>query len=85
MNPIPWYKSNVLRGLLMIVVSQVIAHIAQVYHVDFGLLNAANIVDWLMDLISAFGVWYAANSRISHPTPPIQGSKQAPLVPPEKP
>lgn len=73
-QPIPWYKSAVLRGLLVIVVTQGIARAQALWKIDvtvFG-LDVNSIVSWLMDLISAGAAAYAAHGRIIKPTPPIK-------------
>lgn len=72
---LPWYKSRILRGLLTIVVTQLIAKITAQYHINFAILglDINSIVEWLMNLISAGAVAYATHARVapSVPIPPV--------------
>lgn len=71
MNAIPWYRSRILQGLLTIVVSQVIAKVTAQYHIDFAVLGltADNIVQWIMDGISAGAVYWATHARVALSVP----------------
>ena len=69
MNPIPWYKSNTLRGLLVAVLAQLVA----IFHVSDAVTSdaiAAN-VDKFLDIISLIATAYAAYARSRQPTPPL--------------
>lgn len=72
---IPFYKSRILQGLLTIVVTQVIAKVTAQYHIDFAVLGltADNIVQWIMDGISAGAVYWATHARVAPqvPIPPV--------------
>jgi hypothetical protein len=70
---VPWYKSAVLRGLIVIVISQGLRIIKDRYHIDLTLsgISADGIATWLLDIVSAVAVAYAAHGRISKPNPPI--------------
>lgn len=70
MNAIPWYQSRILQGLLTIVVSQVISRVQARYHVDFMGMSVTDIVGWIMDAISAAGVYWATHARVA-PSVPI--------------
>lgn len=78
MNSIPWYRAAVLRGILIAVISQVIARVQARYHIDFAVLgvNANTIVDWLMDMIAAGALAYASHGRITKPLPPVTLTKE---------
>jgi hypothetical protein len=70
---IPWYKSRILQGILTIVVTQLIAKITGMWHIDFAVLglDVNSIVEWLMNIISAAAVAYATHARATKPIPPI--------------
>lgn len=65
---IPWYKSNVLRAVAMVVV----ARILQRFHLGG---DAAEYVDTGFDLIELAAAGYAAYSRTKHPLPSITLTK----------
>lgn len=74
---IPWYRSAVLRGILTIIVTQLISRITAQYHIDASLfgLNIADVVNWLMDAISAGAAAYAVHGRVAKPVPPVTLTK----------
>lgn len=74
---IPWYKSHILQGILTVVVTQVIAKVASLYHIDFAVLglDVNSIVEWLMNIISAAAVAYATHARVTKPIPPVTLTK----------
>ena len=76
---IPWYRSAVLQGLLTVVVSQSVARLQSHYHIDFSIMDVSvtDVVNWLMDMISAAALAYAAHGRIAKPTPPVTLTKDA--------
>ena len=76
---IPWYKSAILRGILIAVVTQVIDKVQIHYHMNLSVfgLNAQNVADWAMDAISAAAVGYAMHGRIAKPVPPVTLTKAA--------
>ena len=76
---IPWWKSRILQGLLAIVVSQVTARLVKNYGVDMLGLTNADIVSWLMDAISALGVYWTTHARVAPaiPIPPVVTGTQA--------
>lgn len=92
---IPWYKADVIRGLLAILVSQLMARIAAQYHINFALfgLNADVVVQWIMDGLSTVALGYTAHARAAKPLPQLTltqtsaNKANAPLVEPpqEKP
>jgi hypothetical protein len=80
-NPtaVVWYKSRVLQGLLAIVVSQITSRLVKNYGIDMMGLSTADIVSWIMDAISAAGVYIATHARVapSVPIPPVVTGTQA--------
>jgi len=70
---LPWYKSRILQGLLTIVVSQLVARAQAQFHIDFMGMSVTDIVNWLMDAISAGGVYWATHARVAStvPIPPV--------------
>jgi hypothetical protein len=70
---IPWYRSHILQGILTVVVTQLIAKITALWHINFALfgLDVNSIVEWLMNIISAAAVAYATHARATKPIPPI--------------
>lgn len=62
---IPWWKSTVFRGILTIVVTQVISKAQAQYHFDATVLGLGvnEVVGWIMDLISAGALAYMGHGR----------------------
>jgi hypothetical protein len=74
---IPWYKSQVLRGIVLAILTQVIARIQSYYHIDmtvFG-LSADNVTGWTLDVISAAAAAWAIRARAAKPNPPLVSSQ----------
>lgn len=75
----PWYKSAVFRGILLILVTQAIARLHKGLGIDvsaFG-LDANSIVDWLLDIASMAGGYYALHARVAKPLPQITLTQKA--------
>lgn len=74
---IPWYKSHILQGILTVVVTQLIAKVTSLYHIDFAVLglDVNSIVEWLMNIISAAAVAYATHARVTKPIPLVTLTK----------
>lgn len=70
---LPWYRSRILQGLLTIVVSQLVARIQTQFHIDFMGMSVTDIVNWLMDAITAGAVYWATHARLAPqvPIPPV--------------
>src|SRR5215471_17415505 len=67
MEPIPWYKSNVLRALLVGIVAFVLkkAGLADQFP------NADGYVNDALDLVQLIAGFWAAWARMRQPSPPI--------------
>lgn len=76
-QPIPFYRSAVLRGLLAAVFSQVLARVAAQYHINFALfgVDANSLASWTLDAISGIAIYYAAHARVTKPLPPVTFTK----------
>lgn len=76
---IPWYNSTILRGILTIVVTQVIGRLQSQYHIDTTLLGLSvnDFVSWIMDIISAAALAYMARGRVSQKVSSIITTTQA--------
>lgn len=74
---IPWYKSAVLKGILIAVITQLIDKIQIHYHMNLSLfgLNPQDIADWAMDAISAAAMGYAVHGRVTKPAPVVTLTK----------
>ena len=74
-DPIPWWQSKILQGLLVAVVTQGLAHsgLAGVITTDQGV----QIINWILEGVSGLAAGYAAHARITSPVPPIAGTKTA--------
>lgn len=72
---VAWYRSRILQGLLTVLVTQMISRVQAQYHLDLAVMGFGvnDIVSWLMDLISAAALTYAAHARVapSVPIPPV--------------
>jgi hypothetical protein len=75
---IPWYKSNIYRGLLITLLTQALS----AFKVTSALTpEAAPIADAILEIVSAAGVAWAAYSRAKHPLPTVTTTqKQADVV-----
>ena len=74
----PWYRSTVLRGVLTILVTQILSKVQAQYHIDSSVLglNVTDMVSWLMDLISAGALAYMTHGRVTQKaTPTITGTQ----------
>lgn len=71
----PWYKADIVRGLLLFFVTQLIAHsrLANLFTSD----QISAVVDYCMQGISYLGVCFAAHARFTKPVLPITGTKLA--------
>jgi hypothetical protein len=72
-NAIPWYKSNVLRGLLVVVLTHTLVH----YHIvsQFTPDDIGSFVDELMSLLGYAGAGLAAYARVKTPMPAVTLTK----------
>jgi hypothetical protein len=86
----PWYKSKILNGILVAVITQLLAHsnAAALFTPD----QVTGVVNWILEGVSALAATYAAQARIVGPVHPIAGTKTAqnavmasarPMAPPE--
>ena len=84
-DSIPWYKSAVLRGILIATVSQVLLRIKTKFNLDLSAygVDANSATELLLEAISAASLAYAAHGRIAKPNPPIGNGNVKPL--PERP
>ena len=70
---IPWYKSNILRALLVVALTHTLTHyklISQFAPDDIG-----TFVDEILSAIGYAATGFAAYSRVAHDTPPIVSTK----------
>lgn len=70
---IPWYKSNVLRGLLIVVITHTLAHyklISQFTPTDIGIF-----VDDGLSVLGYLAAGFSAYARVRDPNPPITTTK----------
>jgi len=63
----PWYKSQVLRGVAIVVVTRIAAR----FHIQIPGVDAGEVVDTLMDLGTLAGAALVAYGRVSKPNLPI--------------
>lgn len=70
---LPWYRSRILQGLLTILVSQAVARVQAQFHIDFMGMSVTDIVNWLMDAITAGAIYWATHARVAPavPIPPV--------------
>lgn len=78
---IPWYKTAVLRGILITFFTQAIARVAGKYHIDVAALSALGInadllAQMTLDGISALALAYAAHGRVVKPLPAVTLTKK---------
>lgn len=70
---IPWYRSNVLRGIFVTTV----AGIASRFHITAKFApDASLIVDTALDIVSLCGAAFAAYSRVHTPMPKVVRTKR---------
>lgn len=79
---IPWYQSNVLRGLAVSVISQAVVILRTHGVIDPDAdPDVAMLVDLIFQLAALGAAAYAGWSRLRQPTPPITLTKQPPETP----
>lgn len=72
-DTIPWYKSNIYRGLLITLLTQLLS----ASKVTSALApSAAPLADAILEIVSAAGVAWAAYSRAKHPLPNVSVTKK---------
>lgn len=72
-DTIPWYRSNVLRALLVTIVTQALAG----FHATAAIApQAGPIVDAILQVISVGAAGFAAYSRVQHPLPNIVATQK---------
>lgn len=76
---IPWYKSAVLRGILVCVIAQIGARVKAKYHIDFEMygVTADSAAQWVLDTLSAAAIAYAAHGRVARPLPIVTRTRAA--------
>lgn len=76
---IPWYNSVVLRGIVTIVVTQIVSRLQQQYHIDTTVLGFGvnDIVSWIMDVISAGALAYMTHGRVVQKSSPVITASQS--------
>lgn len=76
---IPWYKSTVLRGVLTIVVTQIVNYLQGHFHIDAQVLGLSvnDVVGWMMDVISAGALAYMTHGRITQKAAPAITATQS--------
>lgn len=78
---VPWYRTAVLRGILITFFTQVIARVAGKYHIDIAALSALGVnadllAQMTLDGISAIALAYAAHGRVVKPLPAVTLTKK---------
>jgi hypothetical protein len=78
---IPWYKAAVIRGILVVIFTHVIAMVAAKYHIDIKALNDLGInADALTQItlegIEALGAAYVIHGRVIKPLPAVTLTKK---------
>lgn len=70
---IPWYKSNIYRGLMVTLVSQALG----AFKITSTLApEAGPIVDAVLEIVSVAGVAWAGYSRAKHPLPNVTATQK---------
>lgn len=78
---VPWYKTAVIRGILIAAFTQIIAGIARKLHMDvaalaaFG-LDANTLTEIALDGISTAAAAYAIHGRVVKPLPAVTLTKK---------
>lgn len=69
---IPWYKSDIMRGIVTGVVAQLIAKLQAKFHLDLAAwgLSDGTIVTIVMDGITALAIAYTARARLTQKSAP---------------
>jgi hypothetical protein len=73
---IPWYKTAVIRGILVAVFTQLLAGVARKFHMDIGALaaiglDANTLTEITLDGIGAAAAAYALHGRVVKPLPAV--------------
>lgn len=78
---IPWYKTAVIRGILVAFFTQVLAGVARKYHMDIAALSAIGLdantlTEITLDGIGAAAGAYALHGRVVKPLPAVTLTKK---------
>lgn len=78
---IPWYKTAVIRGILVAVFTQLLAGVARKFHMDIGALaaiglDANTLTEIALDGIGAAAAAYALHGRVVKPLPAVTLTKK---------
>jgi hypothetical protein len=78
---IPWYKTAVIRGILIAAFTQLLAGVARKFHMDVGALAAIGLdpntlTEIALDGISAAAAAYAVHGRVVKPLPAVTLTKK---------
>lgn len=71
---IPWYQSTMLRGLVVILVSQAVARVQSQFHLDVpGALGLTvnDLVNAAMDALALFGAGLVVHGRVTQKAAPV--------------
>lgn len=69
---LPWYRSRILQGILTVAATQLVKHVSTHYSLDIMTVwgtAVPDIVNGVMDGISALALGWAAHARISPKVP----------------
>lgn len=75
----PWYRSQILQGILTAIIAQLLARLTAKYHIDFSALGitANGAAQWVLDAVSAGAIAYAAHGRITQKAAPLLTASSA--------
>lgn len=77
---IPWYKSAILKGVVVLLCTQIIDRLQKQYHIDFTVFGITpnDAADWILEYVvtPAAGL-YIVHARVTKVSPPVTLTKAA--------
>lgn len=77
---IPWYRSAVLKGILVLICTQILDRVQKKYQLNLSVfgLDANDLADWILEYVvtPAAGA-YIVHARVTKPSPPVTLTKAA--------
>lgn len=77
---LPWYRSPVLKGILIAVCAQVLLKVQRKWGIDLSQygIDATALAEWVLNIVAGAALTWAAHSRITSPIQPVTLRKQPP-------
>lgn len=77
---IPWYKSAILKGVVVLVCTQILDRLQKQFHIDFMVFGITpnDLADWVLEyVVTPAAAGYIVHARVTKPSPPVTLTKAA--------